>query len=150
MGAEFKGLKIRLVEPSASGRITNDGGSLVSAAAMDNDANANPATPDRTAFAHRFITHWTPNCAGCSGRTSGANMAGLPAKGRIVPANPTAGLWDPFDGQILFGKIAHLAVQLDFIAGQLARVFNPDVLVAEFERFDKGDGIRVDFALGDG
>ena len=57
---------------------------------------------------------------------------------------------DSFGDQILLGKIAHLAVQLDFIARHLARVFDADVVVAKLERFDKGDGFLVDFAISDG
>jgi hypothetical protein len=45
----------------------------------------------------------------------------------------------PFDHQIFLGKLAHLAMQFNFIAGHFARVFNADVVAAKTERFNEGD-----------
>jgi hypothetical protein len=60
------------------------------------------------------------------------------------------GLWfgflHPFGNQIFLGKIARLAVQFDFIARDLARVFDADFVVVELERFDEGDFVLVNFA----
>ena len=95
MGVEFKGLRSRLVEPPVSGRITDDGGSLVSAAAANNDAITSPATPSGTALANSFMSHWTTNHAGCSERTPGADMAGSPETGRILFANATGWPMEP-------------------------------------------------------
>jgi len=61
-----------------------------------------------------------------------------------------AGIRCAFDHQVLLGKIAHLAMQFDLIAGHLARVFNADVVATKTERLDEGNGVLDDFAIGYG
>src|ERR1022692_144343 len=60
-----------------------------------------------------------------------------------------AGL-DPFGHDVIFGEVADLAMQLEFVAGHLALVFHADFVVLKLHRFDKRDFVPVDLPLDDG
>ena len=60
------------------------------------------------------------------------------------------GFLHPFGNEVFLGKIAHLAVELDFIARDLACVFDAEFVVLELQRFNEGDFVFVDLALRDG
>src|SRR5882724_4933886 len=58
-------------------------------------------------------------------------------------------LLDAFGGGFAGAKIADLAGELDFVAGDLAGEFDAKVLVRELESFHKENFILGDFALGE-
>ena len=61
-----------------------------------------------------------------------------------------AGISHPLGHDVVFREITDLAVQLDLVAGNRARVFDDDVVVLNLERLGEGDFVLVNLGVRDG